>query len=167
MLNNLKIEDSQQKIKEALKLVDMEEYIDQDVYKLSLGQKQRVAIAEILAADTKYILLDEPTTMIDSKGKRHINKIISSLKKKGYTIIYVTNQIEEILLSDRVILIDNGNIGHEFNKKDMFANIEILKNNDIVLPAVVEIIEKLMQKGVNIKLQEWTIEEMIKKIVMQ
>lgn len=73
-------------------------------------------IAEILAKKPKYIILDEPTTMIDSEGKEAIYKIIRKLKKQGYGVICITNLADEILLADRTLILNNGTIEAEIKK---------------------------------------------------
>lgn len=164
-MKNLKLNDRDSKIKDALKNVEMLDYIDSDTYELSLGQKQRINIASVLAVNSKYILLDEPTTMIDSKGKEAIYKIIRNMKKEGYTIIFITNNINEILLSDDILILENGNIKHQFEKKNILENINLLEECDIKIPDIIKIILKLKDMNVDIILKDWTIEEMIEEIV--
>ena len=154
------IENREEVIHDALKKVGMEEYIKKDPFELSLGQKQRIAIAGVLALNTKIIVLDEPTTMLDPEGKKAIYEIVKNLKEQGYTIIYITNAIDEILLADRVIAIKNGQIQKEFLKKDT------LKSLNIELPVIVQILEKLKQKNINIELEEFTIDELVEKLSM-
>jgi len=88
----------------------MAEYINKEAYELSLGQKQRVTIAGVLAISPKVIVLDEPTAMLDPEGKKDVRNIIKKLKEDGFTIVYVTNVEEEISLADRVIELENGRI---------------------------------------------------------
>lgn len=88
----------------------MAEYINKEAYELSLGQKQRVTIAGVLAISPKVIVLDEPTAMLDPEGKKDVRNIIKKLKEDGFTIVYVTNVEEEISLADRVIKLENGRI---------------------------------------------------------
>ncbi len=88
----------------------MAEYINEEAYELSLGQKQRVTIAGVLAISPKVIVLDEPTAMLDPEGKKDVRNIIKKLKENGFTIVYVTNVEEEISLADRVIELENGRI---------------------------------------------------------
>ena len=109
-LNNLEINNKENRIKVALNLVDMNDFYEKETYGLSLGQKQRINIAGILATGTKYIVMDEPTTMIDTIGKDKIHKIIKELKQKGYTFIIITNNSEELLLGDRIVILENKNI---------------------------------------------------------
>lgn len=164
-LNNLQINEIDNKIDTALKKVGMEKYKMADTYELSLGQKQRITIAGVLAMGSKYIILDEPTTMIDSKGKEEIYNIILNLKKEGYTIIYVTNLIDEILLSDRIILLQEGKVKYSFEKKDILNNIDKLEESQIKIPGIVYTILELKKNGINIDLKEWTMDEMVKEIV--
>lgn len=166
-IKNLSVntKNTEETIKEALRKVNMEEHIKKDPFELSLGQKQRIAIASILALDTKIIVLDEPTTMLDPEGKKAIYEITRNLKQQGYTIIYITNAIDEILLADRIIVIKNGQIQKEFNKKDILQNIDTLKSLDIELPMIIQIAEKLKEKNINLNLQEFTLEELIQNIL--
>ena len=143
----------------------MEDFIESNSYELSLGQKQRITIAGVLAIDTKYIVLDEATAMIDSKGKEEIYKIIEKLKQEKYTIIYTTNIADELLLADKILIIDNHKIACEINKKDIIEKIEILKEYDIKLPKILEIIELLKQNDIEINLEKFTIEELVQKII--
>ena len=107
---------------------------DKELYSLSLGQKQRIVIAEVLARKPKYIILDEPTTMIDSFGKEKIYEIIKNLKNQGYTIILVTNIADEILLADKVFILDSGKITHEIDKSDFISNADIFKEYGLEIP---------------------------------
>lgn len=152
-------------IKNSLEKVGMIDYLNVDSFDLSLGQKQRIAIASILALNTKIIVLDEPTTMLDPEGKESIYKIACKLKEQGYTIIYITNVIDEILLADRIIVLSKGKIEKEFYKKDILENIDTLKKLNIELPAILQITERLREKNVNIELQEFTMEELTEKIL--
>ena len=164
-LRNLNLENIDLRINEALKKVKMHEYINNETYELSLGQKQRITIASVLAVNPKYVVLDEPTTMIDSNGKQEIYEIIKNLKESGYTVIYTTNSIDEILLADRIIIIDGNEISQEFAKKDILENIDTLKKYNIKVPEIVQALQKLKNNGININLNEWTISELTDKII--
>lgn len=118
------------------------------------GQKQRVTIAGILSIKPKYIVMDEPTAMLDPEGKEDIQKIVKKLKKEGYTIIYITNIIDEIFISDRVIVLEKGKFVREFNTKDILENIEFLKEKSIRIPKSVEILQKLQKNGIKINLED-------------
>lgn len=164
-LKNLNLEDRKKRIQNALKKVNLIDKEEQDTYTLSLGQKQRVNIASVLAINPNYIFLDEPTTMIDSKEKDNIYQIIKELKKENKTVIFVTNNINEILLSDKIIILKDKKIKHIIDKNELLKNVEILQECEIRIPDVIQIILRLKENGQDINLEEWTIEEMIDKIV--
>lgn len=132
----------------------MESYINSEAFDLSLGQKQRVTIAGVLAIDPDVIVMDEPTAMLDPEGKKAVLDIVLKLKKKGYTIVYITNVIDEIFAADRVVILDKGRIVKEFMIKDILDNVEILRKIGISVPKVIEIKEKLETKGIEINLSD-------------
>ena len=132
----------------------MEEYIDKSTYELSLGQKQRVTIAGVLSIKPKYIIMDEPTAMLDPEGKNDIKEIVKKLKDLGFTIIYITNIIEEIFISDRIIILEKGKIIKEIENKDIIENIDFLKNAGITIPKAIETAKKLKTMGISIDYTE-------------
>lgn len=145
-----------QRIDSALEKVNMLEFKNKDLYTLSLGQKQRIMIAEILAKNPKYIVLDEPTTMIDSLGKEKIYQIIRDLKLQGYTIICITNLADEILLADRVLLLDNKKIALEIKKEKLSSKANCLREYGIKVPTILEILSGLKEEGIDISLSDYT-----------
>jgi len=164
-INNLKLNDIEIRIEQALEKVVMKEFIKSNTYELSLGQKQRVTIAGVLAINSKYIIFDESTTMLDSYGKETFYKILRTLKEQGYTIIYITNAIDEILMADRIVLIKKGEIVSQFKKEDILENIDVLKSNSIEIPYLVNFVEKLNINGIEVELEKWTKEELIEKVI--
>lgn len=165
-IKNLNLDNSQERIKKALEKVNMLEFKDKDTFELSLGQKQRINLASSLAISPKYLILDEPTTMIDWKEKENVYKIIKELKKEKITIVFVTNNINEILLSDKVFVLQDKNIKYSFNKNEILENSKLLENIGIKLPDVIKIILSLKENGINIEpLKDWTIDEMIGEII--
>ncbi len=164
-LENLKLENIEEKIKEALKKVGLAGKEKQEAYTLSLGQKQRLTIATVLAMQTKYIVLDEPTAMLDPKGKEEVYEIVKRLKKEGYTIIYITNIIDEILLSDEIWVMEDGIIKDSFAKVDILDHIEEIEQSDIKIPEIISLLQELKKKNIKIELEEWTMQELIQKLV--
>ncbi len=160
-LDNVEINN---RIESALKKVNMLEYKDKELYSLSLGQKQRIVIAEILAKNPKYIILDEPTTMLDTQGKEQIHAIISSLKKQGYTIICITNLADEILLADRTLILNNGTIVEEIKKEELSSKVDILRKYNIKEPMLLKLQLELKKNGINIDLTDYSVEEFSDKI---
>lgn len=163
-LKGLNKEEIDNRVQQALEKVDMLQVKEQDLYNLSLGQKQRVMIAEILAKNPKYIILDEPTTMIDSLGKDKIYQIIRNLKKQGYTLICITNLADEILLADRTLILENGSLVAEIKKEELVERAQEIEEHGIKLPTLLEILCKLNEKGKKIELQDYTVEELVKKL---
>jgi len=164
-LNNLGLEDKELRIRQGLEKVGMQEYIEKNTYELSLGQKQRITIAGVLSTNPKYIIFDEPTTMLDSEGKEDVYNIISGLKEKGYTIIYVTNVVNEILMSDRIITMDKGEITNIFNKTDIVEYANELKENGFKVPVIIDMLARFKEAGIDITLNRWTIDELTEKII--
>jgi len=164
-LKNLGIENYKEKIENSLEKLSMKEFLNSESYDLSLGQKQRVTIAGVVSAEPKYIVLDEPTTMIDPEGKEAVYSMIKSLKEQNYTIIYITNFIDEILMSDKIIVLEDGKIINTFAKKDILDNIEFLKEHGIKIPYGVEIVYELKKNGIDLKIENWDKNEIIKEIV--
>ncbi len=132
----------------------MEEYINKNAYELSLGQKQRVTIAGVLSIKPKYIIMDEPTAMLDPEGKNDIKEIVKKLKALGFTIIYITNIIDEIFISDRIIVMEKGKIIKEIKNNEIIENIEFLKDIGITIPKAIETAQKLKDKGIDINFRE-------------
>ncbi len=163
-LKDLEKEEVEKRIKDSLQIVDMEHKRKEDLYELSLGQKQRIVIGEVLAKKPKYLVFDEPTTMIDSKGKEKIYQIVEDLKKQGYTIIYITNLAEEMLLADRIILLEEGQMVAEIKKEEIIDKLEVFEQYDIKIPLILQIVKRLKQEGIKIEFANYTIEELVKQL---
>ena len=164
-MKNLGIEKYQEKIENSLKKMNMQEFLNSESYDLSMGQKQRITIAGVVSCDPKYIVLDEPTTMIDSDGKEDVYAMIKELNKQGYTIIYITNFIDEILMSDKIVVIEEGKIINIFAKKDILDQINFLKEHEIKIPYIVELVNELKNKGIDIEIENWDKKEILDKII--
>ncbi len=164
-MKNLGIENEKEKIENALKKLNMQEFLNSEAYNLSLGQKQRVNISGVVAQNPKYIVLDEPTTMIDPEGKEAVYSMIKELKKQNYSIIYITNFIDEILISDKIVVIEDGQIINSFEKDDILNQVEFLKEHGIRIPYGVELIYELRKNGINIEIENWDRESIMSKIL--
>lgn len=160
-LKELEKSEINERIDWALKQVGMYEFKEHDLYTLSLGQKQRIMIAEVLSKKPKYIILDEPTTMIDSQGKEEICKIIRELKKQKYTIICITNLADEILLADKTLILDNGKIVHEIAKEDLIDKAYLLDKFSIRQPTLLKILTELKKNGIDLNAKDFSISELI------
>ena len=116
------------RVDDALKSVGMYEYREHSPHQLSGGQKQRVAIAGIIAMRPECIVLDEPTAMLDPKGRKEVLKTIRKLNADfGITIILITHYMEEAALADRIVVMDNGEIIMDGVPRDVFSNVELMK----------------------------------------
>ena len=155
-------------IDEVLKYVDMFEYKNNDLYYLSLGQKQRIMIAEVLAKKPQYIIFDEPTTMIDSIGKEKIYKIIQKLKNEGYTIICITNLADEILLADRTIILNNGKIVEQIEKSELIEKSKVFEKYEIKVPTLLELLIKLKNNGIKLDTNtNLTIDSFVEELIIK
>lgn len=163
-LKGLDKEEIKTRIENSLEQVNMKDKRQEDLYELSLGQKQRIIISEVLAKQPKYIVLDEPTTMIDSKGKEEIYQIIENLKKEGYTIVLITNMAEEMLLADRIMILNDGQIAEEIRKEELLNKLDVFEQYDIKIPMILEMIRKLKQEGIEIKVTNYSIDELVNQL---
>ena len=164
-LKNLKLEDIDLRINEALKKVKLEKGKIGEIDELSLGQKQRITIAGVLAVNPEYIVFDEPTTMIDSDGKEAVYKIIKNLKENGYTIIYITNNTEEIMLADRTLILDDGKIAEEIKKEELLEKIEILKKYNLKVPVAISILDKLRENNIIINPKDFSVDNIMEEML--
>ena len=164
-LKGLSKQEVYKRINDALEKVEMLDFKNKDLYNLSLGQKQRIMIAEILAKNPKYLIFDEPTTMIDSIGKEKIYKIIKNLKQQGYTIICITNLADEILLADRTLVLEQGKIALEIKREELVEKAEELRKYEIKLPTILEILVELQKNGIQVNAKDYTIPELVNYLV--
>lgn len=153
-----------ERITESLQQVGMAKFRNQDLYSLSLGQKQRIVLAEALARRPKYLILDEPTTMIDSQGKEKIYQIIRKLKAKGYTIVCITNLADEILLADRTLILHQGKIAADIKRADLVKRASLLIEYNIHLPTLLQILVDLKQHHLDLSLKDFTVAELVDSI---
>lgn len=141
-----------QRVDEALKAVDMYEYRLKAPYKLSGGQKQRVAIAGIIAMKPDCIVLDEPTAMLDPKGRQEVLDTIMKLNREnGITIVMITHYMEEAVLADKVYVVDNGRMLTSGTPREVFSQVELMKKHRLDVPQATELCHKLRACGVGIK----------------
>ncbi len=154
-----------QEVDEALKAVDMYEFRKSTPHRLSGGQKQRVAIAGIIAMKPDCIVLDEPTAMLDPKGRTEIISTIKKLNREnGITIVLITHFMEEAVDADRVIVMDSGKIVADSIPNEIFCNIKLLKEVGLDVPQTTELLYRLKMGGMNISTDVISIEESAEKI---
>ena len=153
------------RVDNALKAVDMYDYRQKSPHHLSGGQKQRVAIAGIIAMEPECIVLDEPTAMLDPRGRNEIIKTIEKLnKEKGITIILITHFMEEAQNADRIIVMNDGVIAADDKPAKIFKNAKMLKSVGLDVPQTTELLIELNNNGFNIDTNAISIEEAAEKI---
>ena len=164
---NLGIEPAEirKRVDKALEDVGMTDYKKNAPHLLSGGQKQRVAIAGILAMSPKYIILDEPTAMLDPSGRREvIDTLVKLNKEENKTIILITHYMEEAAISDRVVVMEDGNIVLSGKPREVFSQVEEIKKLGLDVPQVTELAYELKKEGIEISTEVLNIEEMVKEI---
>ena len=141
-------EEIRKRVDEALKIVEMYDYRLHEPHKLSGGQKQRVAIAGAIAMQTKCIVLDEPTAMLDPKGRKEVLNALKRLKEEmGMSIILVTHFMDEAVNADRVIVMNDGVICFDGTPEEVFKNTEELKKIGLSVPKPLELSLELKKEG--------------------
>lgn len=158
-------EEIRQRVDETLKIVGMYDYREHAPHKLSGGQKQRVAIAGVLAMRPKCILLDEPTAMLDPKGRREVINTVKRLnREQGVTIVLITHYMEEAAEADRVVVMDSGKIVADDTPKKIFSEVEKLKSIGLDVPQVTELAFKLRADGIDIDKEIITEDECVEAL---
>ena len=142
-----------QRVDDALKAVEMYDYRLAAPYKLSGGQKQRVAIAGIIAMQPECIVLDEPTAMLDPRGRTEVLNTIHKLNRElGITIVLITHYMDEAVTADRVVVMDSGRILTEGMPKEVFSKVELLKQHHLDVPQATELCYRLRACGCQVPL---------------
>lgn len=166
-LENLGVEPKEirRRVDEALKTVGMYDYRLHAPHKLSGGQKQRVAIAGIIAMEPDCIVLDEPTAMLDPKGRSEVMKTIKMLnREKGVTIVLITHYMEEAAQADRVVVIDGGEKIMDSVPKKVFSQVDVMRNLGLDVPQVTEIADFLQKQGYDISSEIITEDECVQAL---
>ena len=144
-----------QRVDDALKQVGMYDYRGHAPHLLSGGQKQRVAIAGVIAMEPKCIVLDEPTAMLDPKGRREVVDTISRLnREKGITVVLITHHMDEAAKAQRVIVLHEGKVTLDGTPKEVFSQVEKLHELRLAAPETVELCWELNKKGNSLPLTE-------------
>jgi len=139
------------RVDKSLRSVGMLEYREHSPNKLSGGQKQRVAIAGVMAMEPKCIVLDEPTAMLDPNGRREVLESVKELnKKKGVTVILITHYMEEVVDADKVYVMDSGKVKMQGSPREIFAQVERLKELRLDVPQITLLAHELRRSGLAI-----------------
>ncbi len=153
------------RVDNALKAVDMYDYRQSTPHRLSGGQKQRVAIAGIIAMEPECIVLDEPTAMLDPKGRAEIVETLIKLnKEKGITVILITHYMEEAEKADRVLVMNDGEIIDDGIPSEIFKNVKQLKAVGLDVPQTTELLYAMQKEGFLVNTNVISIEETAEEI---
>lgn len=149
---NLGVEPTEirKRVDDALKRVEMYEFRGKGPHNLSGGQKQRVAIAGAIAMRPECIVFDEPTAMLDPRGRQEVLDIARDLNAEGITVILVTHFMEEAAKADKIVVLDQGTIKLQGAPVDIFRESEILREISLGVPPAVELADKLRDRGIQI-----------------
>lgn len=154
-----------QRVEESLKAVGMYEFRKYAPGKLSGGQKQRVSIAGVIAMHPKCIVLDEPTAMLDPLGRKEVIRAARALNDvEGITIILITHYMEEIIHADKVFVMDQGKVALQGTPREIFSQVEKLKELRLDVPQVTMLAHELREKGLDIPEGILTKEELIEAL---
>ncbi|MGN0443522.1 MAG: energy-coupling factor transporter ATPase [Acutalibacteraceae bacterium] len=156
-------EEIRKRVDDALKSVGMYEFRHKEPHKLSGGQKQRIAIAGVIAMQTECIVLDEPTAMLDPRGRKSVMETVMRLNKEmGITVLFITHYMDEAVCADRVIVMDNGRIISDGTPREVFSDVPLLKKTGLDVPQATELAVLLNKDGINIDSDVLTNEEFIR-----
>jgi energy-coupling factor transport system ATP-binding protein len=163
-LENLGVppDEIRRRVDEALKTVGMYEYRNHAPHQLSGGQKQRVAIAGIIAMKPRCIVLDEPTAMLDPRGRREVIDTIMKLnREEAITIVLITHFMNEAVRSDRVVVIEHGGIILDGAPREVFSNVPLLKSVGLDVPQAAELLFELGKSGAKFPENVLTVDECV------
>ena len=150
-----------ERVEESLKAVGMYKYRKYSPNKLSGGQKQRVSIAGVIAMHPKCIILDEPTAMLDPNGRKEVVRAVRALNDvEGITVVLITHYMEEIIHANKVFVMDQGKIAMQGTPREIFSQVEKLKELRLDVPQVTLLAYELKKSGVNLPDGILTVEEL-------
>ncbi|MBO5059287.1 MAG: energy-coupling factor transporter ATPase [Clostridia bacterium] len=159
-------EEIRRRVDECLEIVNMSEFAKSSPSRLSGGQKQRVAIAGVLAMEPECIILDEPTAMLDPKGRREVMRTIKSLNKsRGMTVVLITHYMDEAAMADRIVVMEKGSVIIDDVPKKVFSEVEKIKEIGLDVPQVTELLFRLRSMGIDMPEDIISVEECEKVIL--
>ena len=143
------------RVDSALKQVGMSKYALHAPHLLSGGQKQRIAIAGIIAMQPKCIVLDEPTAMLDPRGRKEVMDTITKLnREKGITVVLITHHMDEAAQAQRVVVMHRGKVAADGTPKEVFRQVELLHELGLAAPETVELCWELNKLGFDLPLDQ-------------
>ncbi|QRN84774.1 energy-coupling factor transporter ATPase [Clostridia bacterium] len=161
-LNSLEIRN---RVDYAVSLVGIDQIKNASTDELSIGQKQKVSLAGVLAMKPQYIILDEPTSMQDPKSREDIMNVLKQIRQKSnVTIVLVTHYMEEVIDADRVVVMDESKVRMSGTPREIFSRAKKVREYGLELPRILQISNKLREKGVKISKTILTNEELVEEL---
>ncbi len=152
-LENIGVEPKEirRRVDDALKAVGMYSFREHSPHQLSGGQKQRIAIAGVIAMRPDVIVLDEPTAMLDPRGRREVISTVRKLNREyGITVVLITHYMDEAAQCDRVVVMDGGKVLLDDTPRRVFSHVSVLKGVGLDVPQVTELFDQLSRAGINL-----------------
>lgn len=149
------------RVDSSLKAVNMWQYRKKAPHLLSGGQKQRIAIAGAIAMRPECIVFDEPTAMLDPKGRSELMEIIKELHEDGITVLLITHFMEEAAQADRIVIMDQGEIALDGTPREVFRQAEAIRDMNLDVPLTVELGYRLRDRGLSVPDTIMNMEEMV------
>ncbi len=162
---NLPSKEIKKRIDRAVDIVGISELIKRPPHSLSSGEKQLTAIAGVLAMNPRYIAFDEPTSYLDPSGKEKVLGVIKELHKQGITVIHVTHDMDEIVVANRVLVMNEGKILADESPGTVFGKNDWLRDLGLGIPRITELIIQLRQLGVDISPDILTLEDASRELM--
>ena len=157
-------EEIRKRVDKALEDVNMGAFKKKAPHLLSGGQKQRIAIAGVVAMKPQCIIFDEPTAMLDPKGRKEIMAIIDELHAEGITVVLITHFMEETVNADRLIIMNEGKVLLDGAPEKVFSHRDLIRSVNLDVPLMAELAARLKEKGVNVPENIITEEKMVEFI---
>ena len=156
------------RVDNALEQVDMSEFKLHAPHLLSGGQKQRVAIAGVIAMEPEVIVLDEPTAMLDPRGRDEVITTVTKLcREKGITVVLITHHMAECIGADRLIVMSNGYVIADGSPESVFSQVELMKSEGLTVPATTQLMYELNKNGWSLPLDALEVNECAKEIAKE
>lgn len=153
------------RVDDSLALVGMTAYSRHAPHLLSGGQKQRVGIAGVIAMQPKCLILDEPTAMLDPRGRREVLETVSRLNhQEGITVIYITHFMEEALAASRVLVLAQGQAAMDGEPREIFQRVDELRALGLDVPPIAELVRELTQSGLDLPAGVMTVDELVERL---
>ena len=152
------------RVDQALRSVGMEEFAQSAPHMLSGGQKQRIAIAGVIAMKPEVIIFDESTAMLDPHGRAEVLATVRRLNAEGITVVWITHYMQEAVTADRVIVVSDGQIALEGTPREVFAQVDRMRELRLDVPEMTEIAHALRERGVGVRADVLDVEEMVEEV---